>query len=83
MSDLYDETADGISTDDSGLTCIAPSAWDNIIKATIALIIAEVVILIAFMCIRSKRHKVDHEHGVTHARKNWIRRKLKRKGYVK
>lgn len=32
MSDLLDETVDGINTDSNGLTCIEPSAWDTILS---------------------------------------------------
>ncbi|OWT36860.1 hypothetical protein C362_05393 [Cryptococcus neoformans Bt1] len=76
-------TADGIDTDSNGLTCIEPSAWDTILKVMIALMITELVVGITFMCIRSKRHRVDHEHGTVHAYKGWLKRKLKRKGHVK
>lgn len=32
MSDLLDETADGINTDSNGLTCIEPSARGTILS---------------------------------------------------
>ncbi|WVO24741.1 uncharacterized protein IAS62_006111 [Cryptococcus decagattii] len=82
MSDFLTETAIGISTDSNGFTCIEPSAWDTIIKATIALMITEIVVGISFLCIRSKRHRADHEHAMVHAYKGWLKRKLKRKGHV-
>ncbi|KAL0245492.1 hypothetical protein I308_104624 [Cryptococcus tetragattii IND107] len=69
MSDFLTETAVGISTDSNGFTCIESLAWDTIIKITIALMITEIVVGIAFLCIRSKRHRVDHEHGMVHAYK--------------
>nr|XP_031862411.1 uncharacterized protein CI109_001908 [Kwoniella shandongensis]KAA5529483.1 hypothetical protein CI109_001908 [Kwoniella shandongensis] len=72
---------DGSIVSTSDQICISSPSWDEIIKIILTLIIAEIIMGLIFICVRWKRHQVDHRHGITHAEKNWLRRKLRRKGY--
>lgn len=87
-------TASPVSNLQRGIPSLVSSDWTILItverisiqipavEVTIALMITEIVVGIAFLCIRSERHRVDHEHGMVHAYKDWLKRKLKRNGHV-
>ncbi|WVN87667.1 uncharacterized protein L203_102853 [Cryptococcus depauperatus CBS 7841] len=83
MSGILDQTAEGITTNTNGQTCIKPTAWDTIIKATIALMIAEFIVVIFFIYVRYKRHHADHMHGHASAYAGWLKRKLDQRGLKK